>query len=250
VKFRAPAARPASEHVRVVEQPVEQRGHRGGVAEQLAPVVDGPIRGQDRRRAFVAPHDQFEQIFCGRGRELPHPQIIDDQQRDGAEGGEDVLARAIERGVGQLLEEQMGLAVQHAMALLDRRLAERLRQVTFPRAGGADQQNIFTLGDETTGGEFEEQRAVHLLVEGEVKRVERAGGIAEARLDATSFEQPILSPLQLVVDEHRDQVERREPLGLGVAQPRLEHVGHAGEAERAERAVEFSEVHGRCLGDQ
>ena len=39
----APAARPALEHVRVMEQTVEQRGDSGGVAEQLTPVLDGSI---------------------------------------------------------------------------------------------------------------------------------------------------------------------------------------------------------------
>ena len=33
----APAARPALEHVRVMEQAVEQRGDGGGVAEELSP---------------------------------------------------------------------------------------------------------------------------------------------------------------------------------------------------------------------
>jgi hypothetical protein len=41
--LRAPAARSALEHVRVMEQPIEQCRHRGGVAEQLSPVVDGSI---------------------------------------------------------------------------------------------------------------------------------------------------------------------------------------------------------------
>ena len=59
-------------------------------------------------------------------------------------------------------------------------------------------------------------------------------------MDAPAFEQPILSAWQLIVDEHGDQVERREPLRVRVAQPRVEHVGHAGEAERPERAVEFT----------
>ena len=34
-----------------------------------------------------------------------------------------------------------------------------------------------------------------------------------------------------------------ELLGLGLAQPRLEDVGHAGEAELPEGAIEFDEVH-------
>ncbi len=41
--FRSPAARPALEHVRVMEQPVEESGDGGGVAEQLPPVVHWSI---------------------------------------------------------------------------------------------------------------------------------------------------------------------------------------------------------------
>ena len=119
----------------MVEEPVEQRGHGRRVAEQFAPVVDGAIGREDGRGALVAPHDELQQILGRRRWQFPHPETIDDQERDGAECREDLLARAIERGVGQLFEEQMRFAVLHAMALLDGRLAERLRQVTFPAAG-------------------------------------------------------------------------------------------------------------------
>jgi len=39
----APAPRSAFEHVRVMEQPIEQCGHGGRVAEQFAPVVHGSV---------------------------------------------------------------------------------------------------------------------------------------------------------------------------------------------------------------
>ena len=61
----------------MVEQSVEQRGHGGGVTEELAPVVDGTIRGEDRGGVFVAPHDQFEQIFGGgRSFRMPRSSMI------------------------------------------------------------------------------------------------------------------------------------------------------------------------------
>jgi hypothetical protein len=31
------------EHVRVMQEPVEQRGNGGGIAEQLAPIIDGQV---------------------------------------------------------------------------------------------------------------------------------------------------------------------------------------------------------------
>ncbi len=97
--------------------------------------------------------------------------------------------------------------------------------------------------DEAAGRELKNQRAIHLLVEGEIKRVERATRIAEAGLRAAAFEQAILSALQLVIHEHRDEIKRREPLGLRMAQARFQHVGHAGEPELAEGAIQFEEIH-------
>jgi hypothetical protein len=41
VEACAPAAGASREDVRVVEEPIEERGDGGGVAEQLAPVLDG-----------------------------------------------------------------------------------------------------------------------------------------------------------------------------------------------------------------
>ena len=41
--FNAPAPRSAFEDVRVMEQPIEERGDGGRVAEELAPVVDRSV---------------------------------------------------------------------------------------------------------------------------------------------------------------------------------------------------------------
>ena len=43
LELRPPALGSALEHVRVMEQPIEKRGDRRRIAEEFAPVVDGPI---------------------------------------------------------------------------------------------------------------------------------------------------------------------------------------------------------------
>ena len=58
----------------MVEHAVEERGDGGSVAEELAPVFDRAVGGEERRGALVAAHDHFEQILGGRGRELAHAQ--------------------------------------------------------------------------------------------------------------------------------------------------------------------------------
>ena len=104
----APAARAAREDVGVVEQAIEHRGDGGGVAEQLAPVLDGAVRGDERRGALVAAHDDLEEVLGRRWRELAHAEVVDDEQRDRRDVREVVLAGAVELGVGELLERGRG----------------------------------------------------------------------------------------------------------------------------------------------
>ena len=74
-----------------------------GVAEQLPPVIDRSVRRQECGRTLVAAHDDFQQIFRRRVRQLPHAQVIDDQERHGREISEARLAGAVERRVGEFL---------------------------------------------------------------------------------------------------------------------------------------------------
>ena len=131
-----------------MEQPIEQRGDGGGVAEQLAPVVDGSVRRQQRRGALVAAHDELQQILGGGVRQLPHAEVVDDQQRHGGEIGEVVLAGAVERGVGDLLEQRVRLAVEDAIALLDRGAADGLGEVALAGAWRAEKERVLALRDE------------------------------------------------------------------------------------------------------
>jgi hypothetical protein len=77
--FGAPAARTTSEHMAMMQQAVEHGADRGAITEQLAPVLDGPIRGNERAGALVAAHDDLQQFFGGGDWQLAHAQVIDAQ---------------------------------------------------------------------------------------------------------------------------------------------------------------------------
>src|SRR6266542_2105362 len=95
---RAPAPGAAGQDVGMMEQPIEQRGDGGGVAEELAPVFHGTIRRDERGRFFVATHDDLEEIL-GRGvRQLAHGEIVDQEERDGGELRQVWLPRARQLG--------------------------------------------------------------------------------------------------------------------------------------------------------
>jgi hypothetical protein len=76
----------------------------------------------------VAAHHDLEQILRRGGRELSHPEIIHDEQRDGAHVGEVALAGAVERRVSKFLQQQVGLAVGDLVSLLDGSKAKGLER--------------------------------------------------------------------------------------------------------------------------
>ena len=115
--------------------------------------------------------------------------------------------------------------------------------MALPRPWWAEKERVFPLRDEAAGGQVVDQRPVHLLVEIEIEAIEGAIGIAEARLFVPTLEQPLLSAQELVRDEHRDEINRRQLLRLGVTQSGFEDGRHPGKAELAERAIEFDEIH-------
>ena len=69
---------------------------------------------------------------------------------------------------------------------------------------------------------FVDERAVHFLIEIKVKAVERAVGIAKARLGVAALEEPILATEELVGDERRDEIDGRHSVRLGLSQPGFE----------------------------
>jgi|SRR5271155_1267258 len=93
----------------------------------------------------------------------------------------------------------------------------------FPVPPGAEKQRVLALVDEGTGGQIEDQTAIHLGIEAEVEVVERPVGIAESGLFATTFQQPVGSARKLVRYQARDQVDGSHGFGLSLAETGFEH---------------------------
>lgn len=79
------------------------------------------------------------------------------------------------------LEQHVGLAVEHFVALLDRGVADPLCEVALAGAGRAEEERVLVLRDEVAGGEVEDEAAVELAIEVEVEGVE---GLATSRKPA------------------------------------------------------------------
>ncbi len=165
-------------------------------------------------------------------RQALHPEIVDDQERDGGDVAEVVLAGARELGVRELIEEHVGLAVADAVALLDDGEADRLGEMAFPRARRTQKQPVGVLRDEVAGGELEDEAAVHFLVEVEIEGIQGLALVTEAGLLDAAGEQAVLAAEEFITDERGEEVDGGQLGGLGFEQAGLEAGRHAGAAAR------------------
>lgn len=147
-----PAARAALEHMAMMQQAVEHGADGGGIAEQAAPVFHRAIGSQQSAAAFVAAHDDFQQILGGGVGQFTHSEVVEDEQRNGGDGDHIFFTRTAGYGVGQFVKQDVRFAVQHLMALKNGRLPDGLGQVALAAATGAEKQSVFALGDEGGGG--------------------------------------------------------------------------------------------------
>jgi hypothetical protein len=72
--------------------------------------------------------------------------------------------------IGQILQQDVGFAIQHAVALLDDGVSDGLGAVTFPAPRWTYEQGIFALSDPVCCRQFEDHVAIHpgVELEGEV----------------------------------------------------------------------------------
>jgi hypothetical protein len=74
--------------------------------------------------------------------QLAHAEIVDDQQRDRRQLSQVVLAGTGERRVGDFFQERVRFAIDDAIALLDGRVSDGLREMALAGAGRAEKQGI------------------------------------------------------------------------------------------------------------
>src|SRR6187200_405762 len=85
----------------VVQEAVEERGGDDRVTEDLAPLGEAPVGGEDHRAALVARVDQLEEQAAAVGDDRQITDLIDDQQGSAAEEADLVAQPALALGLGK-----------------------------------------------------------------------------------------------------------------------------------------------------
>ena len=144
----------------VVNEAVEDGVGAGRIADDLAPLLDRNLAGDDRRSALMAVLQDFEEIalfgLCER-RQAP---VVEDQELDARETLEQAAIAAVAASERQRLEQARNPMVNHASAIPAGLLAESAGDPALADAGGPGDQKSFGAVDPVAGDEPLEQGAV------------------------------------------------------------------------------------------
>src|SRR5215831_10049699 len=114
--------------------------------------------------------------------------------------------------------------------------------LTSPRR--TEKKCVFMPADESTCGQVEDQTAIHLLVEVEIKIIQSLLRIAKLRLLATSLQQPFATAGEFIRYQTGNQVDGSHRFGLGLAQTGFEHSSYAAEPQLLQSTVQLNQIHG------
>ena len=68
----------------VVDEAVEDGVGIGGIADEVVPLIDGDLAGDERGAAAVALFEDFEEIVAGAGIERLKAPVVEDKKLDAA----------------------------------------------------------------------------------------------------------------------------------------------------------------------
>ena len=146
--------------VGVVDQAVEDGIGDGRVADDLVPVLDGQLAGDDGRAAIMAIVHDFQQVAALLGGEGGKAPIVEDQELDPREALQQSAIAAVAAGERQRFEQARHAMVEDRAIVAAGLVAEGTGDPTLAHSGRADDQQVVVAIDPIAGDELLEQGSV------------------------------------------------------------------------------------------
>lgn len=208
-----------------------------GVVEELAPILEGEIGGDDGRGTLVALVEDLVEQVGPASVEGEVAELIDDEEVEGGPGGETTTQRVAGLGGDELVDEIGGERETDAVAAEACELAECVGEVGFPDAGGTEKNDVGPLAEEVERCGTHDEIAIDAVRVVEVVTVE-----GDEREDLASFEAGASTGFELdaklVAHEMIEECGGSFVAGDGLFEDSIELAGGVIEAERAEDVVE------------
>ncbi len=213
-------------------EPVEDGGCDDGAAEDLAPVGQSPVGGDDGGVLFVvAQVDDLVERGGGRSVHWQQADVVDHEDRWCGVGLELRREVALAAGLGDVRDHLFGVGELAAVAIVDRECGERDCEVGLAATRLAQEQHGSSGFHEPQRGQVINEAAVDARLEVEVLDGlgEREPGVAQR-----GGEPPVAGRVGLLRDESCEELDMGPVLGPGGLGEGWEALGCPVELEVAE----------------
>src|SRR4030088_3169022 len=178
--------------MRAMDDAVEDRVTERGIGDDLVPFTDRDLAGDQQRATIVAIVDDLEQIAALLGIKRLRPPIVDDQQPDAFERGQETRQAALTARLDEVAEQAAGPLVEHREALAACLVTKGASQPRFADAGRANDHQVMMIAHPLAGGEPLEQGTVEAAWCMQINVLDD-GGLAQLSLAQTAGEALVLA---------------------------------------------------------
>ena len=228
----------------VVHEPVEDGVAEGGVANDVVPVIDGELAGDECRAASVAVLEDLEEISTLGLVEGLETEVIDEQSGGPLESIEEPGIGAVGASDAEFVEQPGEAEVPDREAVTTGGVAEGASEKSLPGTGGACDQGDLMVVDPVAAGEAQDNGSIEPTSGAEVELFDGGGGEAELGLPEQASPAPVVADRALAVEEQSKAVLEGEGLDIGDAALLFEGSGHAMEFEFLELVEGLFDDHG------
>jgi hypothetical protein len=227
----------------MMDEAVQDGIGEGGISNDIVPVLEGELAGDEGGSSFGAVFDDLQEIAALGLVQGSQAVIVDGQEVGFLEAVHELGRGAISPGHSQVLDEAREPEIAAGEALAAGGLGEGTGQVGFAGARGAGDEDDLVVADPVAGSQAEDEGAIESPWGAEVQILD-GGWEPEFSLAQELGLTAILADSSFPLDEEGEAVLEGQALDIGQGLLFLEGVGHAGEAEFAETGEGLLEKHG------
>ena len=219
--------------VGIVNDAVQYRIAEGGIGNDVMPLRHGDLTCDQQGSLVVTIVDDLKQITALVGGERFGSPVVEDEEIDALERGDQARQTAFSARLGEIGEQAGCSLVEDGEAVAAGLVAERAGKPGLAGAGWADNDQVVAVTDPLTGDEVLEERTIE-TTGGAIVDVLDGGGLTELGTGQAAREAAVVAGSDLAIDEEAEPIGVRHPGRLGIVLQFDEGIGHGGEAECAQ----------------
>jgi hypothetical protein len=178
--------------VRVVNDAIQDGVREGGITDQVMPLFDRDLAGDQCGTTTITLFDDLQQIAS-----LP---VIQNKQPHPAERPHQACEASVATGQTEIGEQPGDALIEHGMIVSAGLVAEGAGEPGFSDAGRTDNDQILLLLDPAAQGKLLEQRAVETAI-GTIVDALDGSTVAQPRVTKTRGETPVMAVGQFAIQQ-------------------------------------------------